>query len=449
MTLPSLRFTTVALTGIVAGVLICSSKSSANIVSASVGPFSLHYKVNQVPDFDQKRLQGNGMPGFPNQGNMYCAPTAAADAAAYVGYHGYPDLMPVLAQPWEDWKTYGDAQYIVSHIGIEIFASAMECHPVNGTGGTGFKNGVEAYFPSDLFTVQWVFSSPQAPISRGTLGIAGVTGPHHALVLPTVGWYSEGSGSTMTRNGGHVLMLTDSTITTDEQSICWRDPAASGDSLFAQSQFASQCYELAAEQMKTVGGKQVILTKVLGYGTGWLDGYMRIAPKYGLVTKPDKLTLKYVVPISWEFAGNDEVEEVVPASSAMIDMAQSAMNDDLYYVTKAPGLPGKISKYSPGQKKNEDLPVAVSDPIKVTTGKRGEIYVLDGPKLIRCINPATNPPTVTSFGPTFNLADIAYDDFNDRLVGLARSRSRCGFGRTAISEEHVRRRLHLFLWMCR
>ena len=42
----------------------------------------------QMPDFDQVRT------GLPNDGYMYCVPTAAFNVMTYIARHGYPGVAP-------------------------------------------------------------------------------------------------------------------------------------------------------------------------------------------------------------------------------------------------------------------------------------------------------------------------------------------------------------------
>ncbi len=404
---------------LLASSVLCSG-AAANI-TWSISPLSGYaYKVSQMPDFDQLRTIGMGKPGFPNDGNMYCAPTATANAAAYVNYHGYPDILPVLGQTWGEWLTYGNPQYIVSNIGIDLLASAMGTHPVNGTGGAGFLDGASAYFNSDWFTVQTVWSSPSTPITAITLFTAGAQGPHPSLILPTVGWYTQ-NGDTLTRNGGHVLTLTEVGGTTSGDYLTWRDPAnTGGDSMFSQSEFKSQYYTLT-NSSKKVNGVSRTMARVNGYGSGWLDGYMRITPIYGLVAKPGFLVFKYIQPKVLEFQ-NDDDKEITISNLPVIDMSLMPDSGKSVYLTKPVGAAGKVSMFNPTDQTSSEIPVPIADPKKVVTGRRGEIYVLDGPKMIKCMQPpasATAGWSVVNIFPPFNLADLAYDDFQDRLVGLS------------------------------
>jgi hypothetical protein len=96
-----------------------------NQAKYSLGPQGANftYRICHVPDIDQRRAPGSSplVIGLPNEGKMYCAPTAAMNWMAYIASHGYPQLQPYpgdwqLGPPsspgvYNAWYTNADTSY--------------------------------------------------------------------------------------------------------------------------------------------------------------------------------------------------------------------------------------------------------------------------------------------------------------------------------------------------
>lgn len=421
----------IVLAGTLAGIagLAAVNDASANIILniASLDQFT--YAVNQMPDFDQRRTQASGVPGLPGGGDMYCAPTAACNVLSYVQAHGYPQIMPVLDQPYSGWLDYSSGDYLLSTIGLTLMGLAMDTDPVDGTGGQGFKDGVEAWFPADKFCLMYVYASGNSAPTAKDLALAAAGGVSGSLVLPTIGWYSKPSGSTLVRNGGHVVTLQKAQVNGSSVKLCFRDPW-SNDSNLSQSSFVSQCYP-TQNQGVVVGGKSRTMSKIVDYGSGWIDGYMLIRPIFGLTVTPTLTSLKLVKPVLWEFQQQGPPIQLPTGDGLAIkDLALSMNLAKVFYATKPAGAGGKIWQVTPGIAGSTAI-LDVLNPTKITTGTDGKLYVLDGTRIIRCHDLDTGA-SVQYVAP-WDLADIDFDDLTRTVMGFspqAKSLLRVTFGAT-------------------
>ncbi|HKY90154.1 MAG TPA: Calx-beta domain-containing protein [Nevskiaceae bacterium] len=115
-----------------------------------------------------------------------------------------------------------------------------------------------------------------------------------ALVIPSVGWYSADAGepsNDYTRNGGHVVSLSRARPGTGAESpyvLYFNDPANGGYDT-TQSAFVGQPYGVESPTLAIMNGQQNLISKVAGYGSGWLEGLLTIQPKFALL--PDPVTL--------------------------------------------------------------------------------------------------------------------------------------------------------------
>lgn len=405
--------------------------AEANVYINYINSSNFTYKVTQMPDFDQRRVAGDGIPGLPGGGSMYCAPTAVCNALAYVQAHGYPQLMPVLDQPYGYWLEYSSGGYLISTIGLSLMGTEMDTHPANGTGGTGLANGVQTYFPADWFAISDIWASGNYAPTAKEIALAALGGPSGSIVVPVVGWYTDLAGNAIQRNGGHVLTLTKATVSGSNITLCWRDPWST-DSTSVQSPFTSQCYPTQNESV-TVNGNARTMTKVVNYGSAYLDQYVVIRPLYGIASAPNPIQIQVIHPILFEFGSPGAVLINSADALPIVDFAPAANLASIYYVTKAPGIAGKLWCVVPGL--DDAVEVApISNPTKVTTSVDGKVFVMDGFRTVRSIDP--NAGLLLPYVGPFDLADIDYDDTTRTVVGLstdAKALHRMTFGATGAS----------------
>ncbi len=418
-----MRLFIASLGGIAATALAVHASGNITINYSNTNNF--HYVIKHVPDFDQLRTPSSDplIPGLPNSGKMYCCPTAVTNLASYISSHGYPGVLPVVGQSWWQWLNYGSDDYVVANIGIGLMGFQMQTDPFDGTGGLGLEEGAKYYIPEDQFCIAHFWATGNYAPTTKDVGLAACGGVSGSLVSVVVGWYESQGGNTIVRKGGHCLSLTEVELKSGQDpKICWRDPANTGnDSWFSQSPFASECYTTQNKSV-TVGGKSRTMSKVLNYGSAYIDEYLMIRPIFGLTSTP-ALKIKIVKPLKWEVAPSDDTPEISVADfGSLVDVAIHPNLVELFAVAKpASGGPGKLIKVNPSDNILMDTGVSVANPKAMVFGRQRQLYVLDGTKTIKCVSFDNVEVPIVDFFPPFDVAAIGYDDLNSQLVALSAS----------------------------
>ena len=92
-----------------------SYQASADTYSHYVDENTHGYIVENMPDFDQRRVF------LPNTGDCYCGPAAAADLMGYISTHGFPDVEPgPPVTSWSDRDDYNDLSRLLLDLGTGI-----------------------------------------------------------------------------------------------------------------------------------------------------------------------------------------------------------------------------------------------------------------------------------------------------------------------------------------
>jgi hypothetical protein len=181
-----------------------------------------------IPDFDQRRDV------LPNNGAMYCGPTATYNNVFFMGTHGFPQL---LTMPWDPGNVILTNS---KHTGVGIRIAEMGAwdgtDPVKGGGQAGTFGFLQSRVP-DKFCVLTYFVSGSGLVSPDAMADWMSLG---CLVTMWIGWYTNPWSSTKGRDGGHALTMTG--LTTDvikvagngvslpgteiEFTVRYRDPAS-------------------------------------------------------------------------------------------------------------------------------------------------------------------------------------------------------------------------------
>src|SRR5262249_2240871 len=108
------------------------------------------YNICDVPDIDQLRSSSNvdpfPIPGLPNDGDMYCAPTAIMNWMAYLANHGRPTLKPgPNASNWGPEPVGQEPNYLKMTDQLKKMGVLMHTDPVDGTYGEGVIQGLNCW----------------------------------------------------------------------------------------------------------------------------------------------------------------------------------------------------------------------------------------------------------------------------------------------------------------
>ena len=94
--------------------------------------YTYSFSRDNVPDLDQVRSSDEGIAGLPNDGEMYCVPTAAMNWMAYIANHGYPAVMPGPGN-WEVSPPQYTSEYNFMTFNLLALGLSMNTDPYDGT----------------------------------------------------------------------------------------------------------------------------------------------------------------------------------------------------------------------------------------------------------------------------------------------------------------------------
>lgn len=398
------RSTVVATAGC-ATFFLANSLATANIVTAYSSPTQYSYKVTKVPDFDQRRA------GLPNNGSMYCVPTSAFNWMAYIANHGYPSLSPGSG----NWQQ--PSFYTAATLGIFLMGFNMGTSGTGGTGLNGAVTGMQSWINSspypgwfiaigvnDTFVTQTTFDTlaNQALMGR--------------LVLPRIGWYNTSNHPTITRTGGHVTSMTRALRSGSSRTIGINDPASDDGNLSTQGTFTRENYGIQ-NQVVIMDGVPRNASKMVGYGSGYIDGYRAIMPIFGLATSPSGTTINITALAA---LGNFMPPSgSINVGSTIHDMQLSADALSVVALTKTGSITAisTITRFDIATGQSDFSHTQGGDIKRLALGRKGQLFFATATTLARIdfSNPDLPPQVITTAGP---VSAIAYDDLLDEILVL-------------------------------
>lgn len=291
------------------------------------------FGVSSMPDFDQRRQPGplffDGQqwisipPGLPNNGAMYCVPTASIDVMAYLTHHGYPDAMPGGPANWQSPAQYDAVTEALQEMGVY-----METHPTSGTSGkgrSGTQEWIDDHIGPDTIIVDSKWASKSYAPNVWELNAAAQDGQ---IVIMNVGWFTAQPGGQWLRTGGHQTVIThlieNDGYFTDTCQVGFRDPGSGGDSMMTQSTFSSRIndieYEFGifADDDDDIEYYNRTMTKLVGYGNqGFISGYYTFSGVFGV--GPNGPGLDIYNPYGFTFDPNPSFQSLPSSDGLQIE----------------------------------------------------------------------------------------------------------------------------------
>ncbi len=298
------------------------------------------FSYADMPDIDQKRAigkDGAGLfhPGLPNNGIMYCGPTAGMNVLAFLADHGAADVSPNS----KDWTLA--ANYDLMSSKLNELGGLMGTDANKGTSLGGFQSGMLAWSNNHgtskhKFGLVSEFPGTDNDWQQPNLGIAAFTEAVGNPVVVSIGYYtpsivygpnnSEKIG--LRRTGGHFVTMTGF----DNSGFNFMDPADAAPA-FSQSAYANQIHPVkpvTAMYMDSKGNpyrsdqQTETYLHLDGYGAGdaYIEGYTIIQPTFTLTAKRNTLILR---------SFNDVVKIRTKIPGLIADAQLSPAGDSAYY----------------------------------------------------------------------------------------------------------------------
>lgn len=417
--------------------------------SASGGTVDYDRRYLGVPDFDQVRAPGGNVVGLPGNGVNFCAPTAAINWMAFIANRGYPALNP--GGP-TNWQVGTDDRYNAATLWINQMGSSsyMDTSATTGSLIGGVQNGTATWLSvpdgGDDFVVT---STMLGPSYVGTMNDLWALADAGALVQVHIGWYRSdppdaGGVPRFTRAGGHTVSLVRFRAVGDDAAPAFtigvRDPASEqtqqqSQSLFATTQFGATTI---AAQFRGAGppfpAYSATINKVRfdgytsGGSQGFFDGVTVIRPNFALnLDRNDqqvtltRFSAREVAPagLSSGFFGGTTINHVTIGIGGSRIFAAETRGLGQTYLSEFV-LPGGALREVAALAPNFNDPEGAW---RVCVGRSGRVYLTRtfGTVIARVDTPDEVPTPIETPLPDglSPCREIAYDDVNDRLVGLA------------------------------
>ncbi len=417
---------------ILAGVaaLLLAQGAGANVYGAWSSNSNFKWRVTNMTDLDQRRSPGTGRPGLPNNGAMYCVPTATLNVACYVANHGYPFVLPGAGNYQSNTASrYNSVTSHLTTLGVMMGTSAS-----GGTGGAGNLSGNLVWFNGNFFdVVRSSASGFYAPLVND-IGLRGLQGglSHFAYgryefddFINGVVWLGE-------RTGGHACTANRVDVSGSSVQLKYRDPADEGPNS-SQSAFVNKVMPIQNRTFRRNDFVLIMSEMVTGANDGILriiDSVTTIFPRYGLTNVAGEdggaQSLRVIIPQPLGAPGAGPHVKVFPLNPGMgplLDVAASP--DRLHYLALAddgaPGFPSGLYRVDPFSGQLTQL-LAIANPRRMAFSRYANELFIGETRTLHRVNLATNPPTIVQQATVpagLAIDALAFHDGHDEVYVLS------------------------------
>jgi hypothetical protein len=413
-----------------------------SVVEAQVAGSYFGYHITDMPDIDQRRGSATGILGLPNNGAMYCVPTATTNDFAYIANHGYPNLFPPGAGNWQLGPPNNTAVYNSMTNALIDMGTSMGTDPVKGTGGFGALNGAQGWldfaYPGE-FVVSLYYIHASAT-TKGTTPSA-TYAPNlqdmtmqaidDNLVVPGVGWYTNADTNLPhKRVGGHQLSLVEAhgglLFGPSAETVGFSDPAADTN-LTSQSTF-TETQRNVHEVTGTFSGIQTTLSRFDNYGSAYLDNYLSIRPEFALAANNNFIYFNFPIQLQGDLSqlqGGQSRAVTESFSTAtggkVIDLAVSPEQTKHPYIVAGSNTIWQIDDRT-GQ---STMLATVRNPERLVYGGPDQsLYVLTNKQIVQL---GRNGQTDGEIELSVPIDTMAYDSSTNELVGVSMAKKKIYF----------------------
>ncbi|MFO0828988.1 MAG: hypothetical protein U0572_12680 [Phycisphaerales bacterium] len=400
--------------------ITASSASRADVVQAYYNDQSSYgYKITGMTDLDQKRSD------IPNDGKMYCVPTATLNLFTYAANHGFPGVSPGPGN-YRTAQKYDDATNAEFVLGLY-----MGTDPYEGTKG-GWGDGAATWAAGSLLaTHRYHRTSDYNPAIRKMTKKA----VHGAICAFNYGRYQQQNSSgtpQVTRKGGHAVTLSRSYRSGSNRILRYRDPARApgSDTLYSQSEFANRTTNPVLKTFFMMSSASFSdreeLWQYVSDDDGktyhcLFDGFLTVKPVYGLTFAgsgdSETISLSAVAPVWFDGAVPPSPSYSVPAGHTLLDVAFNMEEEEAIVITKTGTIAQffHLGRIDLTDGTYAEIPTSIG-PEALCTGRMHQIYVHDGAGVYRLdqdgaiVDSNLTLPTPSA---------LAYDDAKDELIVLS------------------------------
>ena len=389
----------------VGGLAMClPNPASATVTqSAWISSTQFVYRIEYVPDFDQRRNT------LPSNGSNYCVPTSFLNWGGYVARRGFPNQLPG-SPPWN---------YTTISLNLFLLGAAMQTDPDGGTGPATATPAANSFFGGRAFVVVTTGNNSNGYPRLNNLAAQAVNG---ALVVPRVGWYNESNFPIINRTGGHAVSLVRAQRAGSSQIFGIRDPAwESVQNLSTQSAFATNNYAVEDRLVFPDGsGLPLLMARITGYGgnsQGYLYGSYYIYPL--VVFGPVNFGFRITGLNFSNLLGRAETQDIPSANGGEVVRVFTGLDvNDVFYVARNPGQStATLFRYDRAAETHSEIAGMRAPGDAVAASRHQFIYLASGNNFIK-IDPYNPATPVGNFFLTGGASVFAYDDNTDELVGL-------------------------------
>jgi hypothetical protein len=398
-----------------AAAAVASTLSADIVKDIYINGTIYHYKVNHMPDLDQKRsfeLAGDG--------SMHCVPTSTINLFAYAANHGFPFFAPGPAN-WQSQSKYDAATDAIHDLGV-----LMGTTVAGGTNGSNWKNGAKEWlddYAGGLLVQQHFWNTSNYTVSAAKMASAGAQGGIVAFAYGRYNITGQFNGlPVIDRDGGHAVTLNEAFRLGDDKYLRYRDPADDGYNS-TQSTFVSKEVEPVAFAYSSapvpgaIGVRTAIDFPSDDGKVRLLDQFMVLRPIFFLsfANTGNQWTLS---PTSLGTLGGAIQPVTLNAPVVGIaDLMQDADGVESLVLVNTSAAAGLTELRRVDHTSGQQIALTGFNTLKrFTVGRDGRIYAHDGNKLY-CFGPDGSLELATSNipGPTA----LAYDDVNDHILLLS------------------------------
>ena len=413
--------------------LVALSASAPLALAAAATAQCNIYRLG-FPDFDQKRSPAFGVLGLPGNGGAHCVPTSAANRLAYL--ERYSNVNGVFDNI-DNWDV--PAGYNSVTVRIEVLGLMMGTTPEDGTGGSGWHNGLTAWLASrtdgGFFVTTGGASGTYAPSPlefRDMIEFGG-------LVDIAYGRYKaeyaagEGFACALYRDGGHVVTLRhvyNACGVYPELGL--RNPADDATNS-TQSVFFTQASGSMALSAKWRAGGDVcsgtertmwVIQPELNDGKfRAIDGYSQVASTYAIT--PDPIhgvwpsVAKQIRPVGLTNAPRPTHSAPVPNNAPIAGMDIDARATHAWISTMPmPGIPAKLWLHNQvNDTFHQVMDFATPTPGPIVCGVF-EVFAANGSNLVRFVGNLSAPTPGGGCPLPLPSLDLAFDDSTKHCLSL-------------------------------